>query len=65
MKIRVYDERGRERWLGPGQIAPAGWFNDKGEELTVNHVVISGREEGNPYDQGDYGRKVVSLCKAK
>jgi hypothetical protein len=53
MKIRVYDNRGRERFLSAGQTAPAGWFRDGQPpvELTESATVVECRGEGNPYDQ--------------
>ena len=39
-KIQFYDDRGRPRWLGVGQIAPAGWYSPSGELLKEPHIVV-------------------------
>ncbi len=51
MKLRVYDLKGQERWVGPGQIVPSGWYNSKFESFDFDQVVILIKEDGNPYDQ--------------
>lgn len=54
MKMRVYDERGRERWVSAGQIVPAGWYVQKEKEmvcLQAEHIVSIKKEPGNPFDQ--------------
>ena len=52
-KIRVYDNRGRERWVAVGNVIPAGWYNDKCELIEVDHVVVWSFEDSNPYEQYD------------
>jgi hypothetical protein len=51
--IRVYDSHGRERWMTrPGQVVPAGWYNDRTELLTQDYIVDKiVTDVGNPYDQ--------------
>lgn len=65
MKIQVYTNEGKVKYLSPGQIAPAGWFNSKCEPLEVDHVVLIGTEEGNPYDQYSSPKKFPILAKKK
>lgn len=50
--IRVYTEKGQERFVRPGQIVPKGWFGPDMEVLESEHVVILQKvDDGNPYDQ--------------
>ena len=61
MKLRVYDNKGRERWLAPGQVAPAGWMDEKGNPFEKAQIVITVKEEGNPYEQFQRVRWLISL----
>jgi hypothetical protein len=54
MKMRVYDNNGRERWMAAGQIVPKGWMVEESQSFKVldkDFKVIMMVEEGNPYDQ--------------
>ena len=66
LKIRVYDNRGRERFLSVGQTAPAGWFRDGQPpvELTEPATVVEFLDEGNPYDEDSRGAVCLRLVTA-
>lgn len=51
MKIRVYDVKGKERWLSPGQTVPVNWYQSDLQLVTKEMIVMMAKEEGNPYDQ--------------
>lgn len=51
MKIRCYDNRGKERWMSTGQTIPAGWYSGDATLLEVDHIVKINIVQGNPYDQ--------------
>ena len=61
--LRVYDARGRERFVHAGQIVPAGWYdhNTPPVLLTEDMVVIPVLDEGNPYDQVSHLHEWLSL----
>jgi hypothetical protein len=64
MKLRVYDNNGRERWVSLGQRVPQGWFDGSSfpvRQLDKDCIVRVGKEEGNPYDQYCPTRKVLYL----
>lgn len=39
MKLRVYDNTGKERWVAVNAVIPAGWYNEDCEVLNKPHVV--------------------------
>lgn len=52
MKIRVYDNKGRERWMNPGQRIPVGWYDSKCRPVTKDSIVSIGLiDDSNPYDE--------------
>jgi hypothetical protein len=40
MKIKVFDTQRRPRWVGEGDIVPAGWYFASGERLTEPYRVV-------------------------
>ena len=65
--LRVYDARGRERFVRAGATVPAGWFNGGNPPvlLTEDATVGAALDEGNPYDEGSEGREYLILETAK
>jgi hypothetical protein len=39
MKMRLYDNKGQERWVSVNTEIPAGWYNGDCEVLNKPHVV--------------------------
>lgn len=37
--MRLYDNKGQERWMSVGAEIPAGWYNGDCEVLNTPHVV--------------------------
>lgn len=59
MKIRCYDNKGRERWMAAGQVIPAGWYDKDTNLLSEDHMVKMKASDDNPYEQ--YNHKEYSL----
>lgn len=39
MKLRVYDNKGRERWASVNELIPAGWYDSECQVLTEPRIV--------------------------
>ena len=48
--LRVYTNRGQERFVRAGQIVPKGWFGPNMEVLEEDHVAILQETGGDPYE---------------
>lgn len=63
--LRVYDNKGRERFMRAGQVVPVGWF-DSGCELITEEMVVKAiiSSDGNLWNEGSE-RSYQVLCLVK
>lgn len=43
-KVRVYDNRGRERWMAVNEVVPAGWYDTNCDPIEEDHIVVFGKK---------------------
>lgn len=63
MKARAYDRSGKERWLGPGTVVPAGWYGPDmvqfTREMRVDLIVVQGEDLDLPEEDSRNVRRLL------
>jgi hypothetical protein len=58
MKMRVYDNRGKERWVSAGTVVPIGWYDGNCQPIETEKKVVL-REGGDNWAYEQYPEKTV------
>lgn len=59
MKLRLYDNKGQERWMPVNAVIPAGWYNGNCEVLTRPHVVKFEKNADLAHEDSVYKQTLV------